>query len=144
MGTKLGRCVFYAEDEEMNIQRFACRHRITVMSEWACENPHMENSQEMDNWRVTLKRSRKRMILYFSKGSGHGGAEPQVEEVLDCLASDAMVPEDFEEFCMEIGYDEDSRRAERIHKQCLAQTEQLRDFLGNDVLEELLYATERL
>ena len=42
------------------------------------------------NWKVTLKvrGSRKRLTTSFFKGYGHRNPEPEVEEVLNCLALD--------------------------------------------------------
>lgn len=39
----------------------------------------------------------------------------------------------FEEFCADFGYDTDSRRAERIHKDIQEQARQLRRLLSNDL-----------
>lgn len=78
---------------------------------------------EGDHWRVQLKRriagsrAPRTMTLTFSKGYGHGGAEPTAAEVLECLRSDAFYGEHntFEEFCYELGYDPDSRKAEKTY-----------------------------
>jgi len=41
---------------------------------------------------------------------------------LYCFESDArMGKESFESFCSELGYDSDSRTAEKIHKECIKQ-----------------------
>jgi hypothetical protein len=87
------------------------------------------------------------MTLTFSKGSGHNGAEPTADEVLDCLASDAAGVEntsDFEDWCSYYGYDADSRKAEKIYKACVHQSERLKTFLGDDLYEQLLWNTERM
>ena len=60
---------------------------------------------------------------------------PTVDEVLQCLLIDASCVENsggtFEEFCQELGYDEDSRRAEAVYNACLQTAVQLRSLLGN-------------
>lgn len=38
---------------------------------------------------------------------------------LCCVGSEIYCPILFEDFCLEFGYDEDSRQAEKIHKKCL-------------------------
>ena len=105
---------------------------------------------------------------FFSMGSGHVRRKypklrvdgplhnplvfpnPTVEQVLDCLVLDASCWESnrtFEDFCAELGYDTDSRKAERVYQACGECYKQLQEWLrplGRDVLHELLYETERL
>jgi hypothetical protein len=88
-----------------------------------------------------------KMTVYFSKGTGHHGAEPTVEEVLDCLSSDAAGIENasnFEDWCSEYGYDTDSRSAEKTFKACEHSAKRLRNFLGDDLYDQLLWHTEKL
>lgn len=106
---------------------------------------------------------------FFSMGSGHARLKnpkqdihhwtnqgvkvfpnPTAEQVLDCLITDASCWESnrtFEDFCAELGYDTDSRKAERVYQACGECYKQLLEWLrplGRDVLHELLYETERL
>lgn len=137
------------ETEQKTLADFIGEHSITMTVESADSNPHMENSDNMDHWRCKLvNRSRKtRMTLIFSKGMGHHGAEPRIEEVLDCLASDGSGVENsrgnFSEWCDEYGYDADSRRAERTFNATVKQTDKLRNLLGEEAFEELLWNVER-
>lgn len=86
---------------------------------------------EANHWRVTLKLGRKRMTTEFHTGYGITG-QPKPAEVLDCLLSDASSVEgvDFEDWCDELGFDRDSRRAERIYKVSERQTVKLHRFLN--------------
>jgi hypothetical protein len=133
----------------MTLQEFIDETGIASTSEWAERNPHMEDSDRMDNWRVRL-RSRntgRTMRLYYSKGVGHNGAKPETDEVLDCLAMDASGIDNargFEDWCSEYGYDTDSRSAEKTYKVCIRQAERLRGFLGDDGYRVLLEDIERL
>ena len=71
---------------------------------------------------------------------------PELADVLDCLASNAMGIENarcFEEWAAEYGYDEDSRRAERVYRTCQEEAAKLARFLGEGVFQEVLDA-ERL
>jgi len=133
----------------MTLNEFIEETGIVLTSEWTERNPHMEDSGRMDNWRVKLRNKKlgKTMRLYFSKGVGHNGAEPTIDEVLDCLASDAAGIDNsngFDDWCDEYGYDPDSRRAEKIYKQCERQAERLKKFLGPDQYEQLLWNIDRL
>jgi hypothetical protein len=60
-------------------------------------------------------------------GSAHDAGENKtvmsdddLKRSLDSIVGDALYGlSDFEEFCSDLGYDEDSRSAERIHKACV-------------------------
>lgn len=60
---------------------------------------------------------------------------PRTDEILSGLLLDAQSAEssrDFEDFCSELGYDTDSRQAEKIYNQCLRLSERLHRLLGDD------------
>ena len=126
----------------MTLQQFIDHHTITLTATRTDRNPDMSDF-DGDHWRVGLKRPRKQMSLFFSKGYGHGGEAPTAEEVLECLRSDACTDGDtFEDFCACYGYDSDSRKAEKIYKAVHRQTDKLRRFLGADLFTELLQTEE--
>lgn len=64
---------------------------------------------------------------------------PKLLDVLYCLVQDASVLDSggFEEWASDCGYDTDSRSAEKTYRQCIDQSLQLRNLLGNDNLERL-------
>lgn len=139
--------------DTVTIAQFVKDNRISMTAEWADRNPHMDDSANMDHWKVTLRRgesgkSKKRyaMTTYFSQGYGHNGKEPKVTSVLDCLASDSSSIENarsFEDWANDFGYDTDSRKAEKTFKTCEHQAKRLKNFLGDDLYEQLLWHTER-
>lgn len=64
---------------------------------------------------------------------------PTTEDVLDSLRSDAesVAWSTFEDWCLELGYDTDSRRAERSYHACQENAQRLRLFLGvQDIMAE--------
>ena len=73
---------------------------------------------------------------------------PELANILDCLASDSSSYENarnFEDFASDMGYDTDSRRAERIYNACGKLAKDLRFLLGGrEAFEELMYEVERL
>lgn len=84
--------------------------------------------------------------IWFSQGEAHK-TPPTVDDVLDCLASDASGYDNsrnFEDWCSDYGYDDDSRTAERIYRAIAEQAKGLRHFLGDDAYNRLLWNTERL
>jgi hypothetical protein len=132
----------------MKLQQFINQHGIKIDAEWADTNPHWTGEYPMNHWKCKLtNKYRKQMTVYFSTGLGLNG-NPEAKDVLDCLAMDASCIENsrnFEDFANDIGYDPDSRKAEKIYKVILRQAEQLKKFLlGNDNYNTLLWDTERL
>lgn len=125
---------------------FITRTGVTLTAVRTARNPHMDDSESMDNWRCVLRRGRRSMVVHFSKGVGHHGAAPTVDEVLDCLASDAASVENasgFEDWCNDLGYGTDSRKAERTYREIGRQAERLKAVLGDEDYETLLWKTER-
>jgi len=131
--------------------------QITLTAERVDRNPNMPDSANMDHWKVALQRRERtgkrynarkdgtaivaRMTVYFSMGYGHHGAEPEVQDVLDCLLSDSdVLDREFEDWASDLGYDSDSRKAERIYKACLKSSGKLKAFLGEELFEQMRYA----
>lgn len=128
----------------MNTRDFVAKHNITAEAERVDCNPNMDDSAEMDNWRVLLRCGSKRMSVYYSMGKGHNGAAPEAADVLDCLASDGIAPDtSFEDWCGDFGYDTDSRKAHRTYTICKRQDARLWKLLGADLYDALQRA-ERL
>ena len=126
------------------MKQFVNKNRIKATSEWADANPHMADAQNMNHFKVTLKRAGKQMTLYFSQGYGISG-EPDAASVLNCLASDSSSVESarsFEDWARDLGYDPDSRKAEKTFKVCEKQAERLKKFLGEELYKTLLWDTE--
>lgn len=110
-------------------------------------NPNNPEWKEAHHYRVTLRRDRphRELTTYFSMGYAHS-RKPEAADVLDSLANDAIGFENaksFEDWCGELGFDTDSRKAERTFRIIEKQAKQLRRFLG-DEYDVILYQTERL
>ena len=130
----------------MNVKQFCNKHKVKARADWADSNPNMADSQNMNHFKVTLRHAGRQMTLYFSQGYGISG-EPTAADVLNCLASDSSSVEnsrEFEEWASDLGYDPDSRKAEKIYKTIIKQAERLKKFLGNDLYKTLLWDTEGL
>ena len=116
--------------------------RATV--EYADSNPNMEDSRDMNHWRVILRCKGKQLTVPFSTGYGISG-EPTAADVLSCLASDASSIDNassFEDWAADFGYDTDSRKAERTFKACERQAAKLRAFLDASDYQTLLTCEE--
>lgn len=94
------------------------------------------------HWFVKMIRQGKPFSVTFSMGPAHKGRLPTTEEVLECVLDDASgAEESFENWCADLGFDSDSRRAERLYKACVAQTSRLRAWLGDD-FDSYVYETD--
>lgn len=128
-------------------KQFVEAHGVKMSAEMWDHNPHMvadDWSKTATHWRCVLSAHGKRMTVYFSQGSAIT-REPTATDVLDCLASDAAIAENcttFEEFAAEMGYDEDSRKAEKGYREIRKQAKRLAMFLGA-AFDELVWNTER-
>jgi hypothetical protein len=133
------------DTDTMTIEQFVTDNGITLRAERTDRNPNMADSANMDHWKTTLRRGKARMTVTFSMGYGHKGAEPKVTDVLDSLASDAAMTDDysFDDWCGEYGYDTDSRAALKTYNACVHSAKRLRTFLGDDLYDTLLWHTER-
>jgi len=128
----------------MTLQEFIRQERITLTFEIAPKNPNMEDSAQMNHWKVVLWSKWTWMTTYFSKGLLFNGEAPNVDEVLDCLASDAQgIDQPFEDWASDFGYDPDSRKAEKVYKNIQRESEKLKNLLGEKAYKTLL-EVERL
>lgn len=105
--------------------------------------PTNENFKNSDGWTCTIEYNGNEMTVPFYKGSGHYGAEPELEEVLNCLFQDAysvINARDFEDWANEFGYDTDSRQAENTYNECIKIANQLNELFGSefDTVNELV------
>lgn len=134
--------------------RFAHVNKITANVESIPARPDREDitdakEQEWNDsafhYKVTLRKGPKRMLVYWSAGSGVP-EPPKVDEILDNIAADAASFENarsFEDWAGEYGYDTDSRKAEKIYRTVGDQAKKLKQLLGDELYKELLWKTER-
>lgn len=76
----------------MTMAQFLDQHPITLHSTYVdqVEDPFGTGDRRwMDRWRVTLKWGRNSMTLPYYMGTGHKGAAPGLDLVMDALATDA-------------------------------------------------------
>jgi hypothetical protein len=138
------------------LRAFLARHGITAEAFLVDQRPDSlmaDMPAGSRHWRVVLKRwepdnytpHRRQLTVYFSQGPAIE-QELTAEDVLDCLASDWAgwdQAHNFGEWCMDYGYDTDSRKAEAIWRELGRQAAQLERFLGAALVRELAYNTER-
>lgn len=95
-------------------------------------------SDSRENWnhhnitvRSTETGKKTRFDFWASIMNPHLSSKYDVLNAFYCFVSDAVSGlEDFSEFCREFGYDEDSRRAEKVWKSCRRSYEKLSRMSG--------------
>ena len=100
------------------VKQHPTQHRCPHDPDWPCSA-----------WQVQFRRQGHRMTVPFYTGTAHLDP-PTAADVMSCLLLDSSWADyDFGEFCEELGYDPDSRRAEKLHIAVTRQTTRLRGFL---------------
>lgn len=84
---------------------------------------------------LTTPRGKFRFDFWDSIYNTERDVEPTAYDILACLTK--YDPGTFEDFCSELGYDEDSRRAERIYFAVQKEYSQLSKLFTEKQMEEL-------
>lgn len=90
------------------------------------------------HWQVWVKRGDKMLTTYYSAGSMTNAAmngSPELADIMYSLLNDASgisYNDTFEEWADEIGYDTDSRKAEKIYNACKEIAKQLEPMFSKD------------
>lgn len=115
-------------------------------------NPNTESDPKrpMFHWRFVLSRkdSTQTFAGHFSTGSGwvvkntFGTVpkKPNATDIFSCLISDAQSVQGatFEDWASDLGYDVDSRKAEKTYRSCQDEATNLQKFLGRELFNAAL------
>jgi hypothetical protein len=96
-----------------------------------------EWQQDSSKYTVTVKYDRKQMTIPFFMGSALNH-EPTADDVMPCLLMDYSLVNNtngFEDFCDELGYDSDSRKAEKSYKDTQKIAKSVERVFGEDIEE---------
>lgn len=130
----------------MTIEKFIEKNELSMSVKSADSNPNMSDHEHLTrHFFCTITNGQNSMGLHFSQGSAHT-ERPTLTDVLDCLASDAGAVENangFKDWASDLGYDTDSRQAEKTYKVCVKQADMLKALLGDSEYETLLWDIER-
>lgn len=85
-------------------------------------------------FKMELTREKKTYTFTFGQSIAGGAKTPTMYDVLASLTN--YDPESFEDFCGNYGYDENSRKAEKIYKAVVKEWENV-ERLFSDCLDEL-------
>jgi len=98
-----------------------------------------DDKERRDIYKCTFKRGKNSFSLMFgqsiNESTGEGGNAPESYDVLLCIQKYDVGS--FINFCNEFGYNEDSRKAEKIYKAVCKEFEKVSKFFTNEEIEQL-------
>lgn len=108
---------------------------------WGCDKKEHNHGR---HYQVTLRRPDKigapeiEFPFWNSQHDAQKQIEPSAYSVLACISSDLYCPDTLEDFCASYGYDNDSRKAEKLFERCSEFARQLREFFSTSEEREAL------
>lgn len=123
----------------MNYQKhaieFAKKHGITLeVLDQEYRKYFAEDRQARWVFTLRLRRKGKQYTFTFGQSIAAGGEEPSMYDVLASITK--YDPEDFENFCSEFGYSDDSISALKIYKSVVKEYKAVERLFG-DIIDEL-------
>jgi len=87
----------------------------------------LDDKDSRNVYKITIRRGKKQISFKFgdSIDNTEKGKEPSEYDVLTCVKWDGSILEDFEGFCSDFGYSEDSMKALKLWKRCKKQREKI-------------------
>lgn len=130
-------CLEYSEDEE-TLKKVLADVRV-FLSKPKLKKHFEDDKEERNCYTVTVKRGSDTIKFAYgdSIDNTQKGKTPRLYDILCCCGSDYNCPDSFKKFCSEFGYDEDSRKAEQLHKKCWIQSTKLRDIFEESEAQSL-------
>lgn len=114
---------------------FAKKYNVKMSAKFIDHNKYFFNDDfTRDIYRITLSRNGQRMSFKFGQSVVNEGIEPTLYEILSCLTK--YDPYTFYDFCLEFGYDEDSRAAHKMYLEVKKEWYNVKR-LFDDCLDEL-------
>lgn len=132
-------CALKRENETMRVDYYTgLGHRQLSKAKYYSDRGFFPNRKDIQEFRY--KASEAALLKICDP------VKPKIEDVLDCLASDASSYDNarnFEDWCSDFGYDTDSRKAEKTYNLCAELAKDLKHFLDSHY-DTLLYKVEKL
>jgi len=130
----------YDKQAELFLKHFNLAVKIAYLD----NNPPPWDEDQSHNrlrYRVTIQRKDTHKSLSFtfwdSIANAEKGERSTAYDVLGCVSSDSNTYDSFEDFCGELGYDTDSRKAETTYKGVKKFADRINAFFSETELEEL-------
>lgn len=128
-----------------DLDRACERHGITLTADYSDKPIPRGFVHGSTAWKVTLKMGRRRLTTDFYTGPAWS-REPSAADVLSCLLSDASSYRNarhFGEWANDLGFDDDSRKAEETYRACGKIAKRLdRFFAGQEATRKALESAD--
>lgn len=110
---------------------------VSLHCEQTGERPDGLMPESQTHFKCKVSRGNVNKKFYFSCGKNLATG-PGLTDLMSCLFLDASFAEyDFDDFCSNLGYDVDSRKAEKIYKWTIKNTKKLRKLFNDSELSDL-------
>lgn len=116
-------------------QDFATKHNVKLLINSVNYGKHFQDDKESRYiFNCTIKRNGKQYNFNFGQSIQQGDNEPTMYDILTCL--EKYESRDFEDFCSNYGYDNDSIKALNTYKAVCREFKAVNRLFG-DIMEEL-------
>lgn len=125
---------------EKQANDFLLKYGMTFQAKFISnEAPRWNNIVHGHKYKITLKRANKSISFDFwnSFNDSKAGKSPTAYDVLACCSSDINIPDNFEDFCSELGYEPDSIKALKTFEACKKQSIKLNNFFNSEEIVDL-------
>ena len=109
---------------------------IKIKKDWLTYDYHFEGDKVQRHiFKIKLTKNGKSFSFNFGQSIKEGDNKPTFYDILTCLQKYKVGT--FENFCGDFGYDEDSRKAEKIYKAVSKEFANMQKLFSNEELEIL-------
>ena len=116
-------------------QDFATKYGVKLLINSVNYGKHFQDDRESRYiFNCTIKRNGKQYTFNFGQSIAQGSNEPTMYDILTCL--EKYESRDFEDFCSNYGYDNDSIKALNTYKAVSREYKAVNRLFG-DIMEEL-------
>ena len=116
-------------------QDFATKYGVKLLINSVNYGKHFQDDKESRYiFNCTIKRNGKQYTFNFGQSIAQGSNEPTMYDILTCL--EKYESRDFEDFCSNYGYDNDSIKALNTYKAVSREYKAVNRLFG-DIMEEL-------
>lgn len=114
---------------------------FTIVTKYLGDKPAPWNNENVSNYnhnKVIIKRGGHQVTFSVWGSMVDPDLRMDILGIFGCILGDAMAgQESFCDFCMNFGYDEDSRKAERAWKDCIKTRKRISRVIDDDELFDI-------
>lgn len=123
-------------DYEKQAEDFAKKAGVTLTIVSSKYGPYFEGDKQSRHiFKCRLKTPKGQYTFEFGQSINNGDKKPSMYSIFTCLEKYGYA--DFNDFCANMGYDTDSRKAERIYKAVVKEHEAVERLFTPEQIEEL-------